>query len=61
MKKNNNDKNNIRIKRSEKNKKRLSNKNKEHSLLIKYEKLRQKLVADSAQRITNKKNDVIEQ
>jgi hypothetical protein len=57
MKKNNNDKNKIKIKRSRKNKKRLLNKKKESNLLGQYEMLRQSLLSNSIQRITDVKND----
>ena len=57
MKKNNNDKNKIKIKRSRKNKKRLLNKKKQSNLLAKYEVLRQSLLSNSIQRITDVKND----
>jgi hypothetical protein len=57
MKKNNNDKNKIKIKRSRKNKKRLLNKKKQSNLLVKYEVLRQSLLSNSIQRITDVKND----
>jgi hypothetical protein len=57
MKKNNNDKNKIKIKRSRKNKKRLLNKKKQSNLLVKYEMLRQSLLSNSIQRITDVKND----
>jgi hypothetical protein len=57
MKKNNNDKNKIKIKRSRKNKKRLLNKKKQSDLLVKYEVLRQSLLSNSIQRITDVKND----
>jgi hypothetical protein len=57
MKKNNNDKNKIKIKRSRKNKKRLLNKKKQSNLLVKYEVLRQSLLSNSIQRITDIKND----
>jgi hypothetical protein len=59
MKKNNNDKNKIKIKRSRKNKKRLLNKKKESNLLAKYEVLRQSLLSSSIQRITDVKNDEV--
>jgi hypothetical protein len=57
MKKNNNDKNKIKIRRSRKNKKRLLNKKKQSNLLVKYEVLRQSLLSNSIQRITDVKND----
>jgi hypothetical protein len=57
MKKNNNDKNKIKIKRSRKNKKRLLNKKKQSDLLVKYEVLRQSLLSNSIQRITDVKNN----
>jgi len=57
MKKNNNDKNKIKIKRSRKNKKRLLNKKKQSNFLVKYEVLRQSLLSNSIQRITDVKND----
>ena len=59
MKKNNNDKSKIKIKRSRKNKKRISNKKKESNLLAKYEVLRQSLLSSSIQRITDVKNDEV--
>jgi hypothetical protein len=61
MKKNNNDKNKIKIKRSRKNKKRLLNKKKQSDLLVKYEVLRQSLLSNSIQRITDVKNDEAKQ
>jgi len=57
MKKNNNDKNKMKIRRSRKNKKRLLNKKKQSNLLVKYEVLRQSLLSNSIQRITDVKND----
>jgi hypothetical protein len=57
MKKNNNDKNKIKIKRSRKNKKRLLNKKKQSDLLVKYEVLRESLLSNSIQRITDVKNN----
>jgi len=59
MKKNNNDKSKIKIKRSRKNKKRILNKKKESNLLVKYEVLRQSLLSSSIQRITDVKNDEV--
>jgi hypothetical protein len=61
MKKNNNDKNKIKVKRSRKNKKRLSNRKKESNLLAKYEVLRQSLLSNSIQRMTDIKNDKAKQ
>ena len=59
MKKNNKDTSKIKIKRFRKNKKRLLNKKKESNLLAKYEVLRQSLLSNSIQRITDVKNDEV--
>ena len=59
MKKNNKDTSKIKIKRFRKNKKRLLNKKKESNLLAKHEVLRQLLLSNSIQRITDVKNDKV--
>jgi len=57
MKKNNNDKSKNKIKRYKKNKKRLSHKKKASNLLTKYEMLRQSILLDSIQKISDEKNN----